>query len=212
MKKKYITVFLLAIIIPSFLANIITSILYARYMTARIEKSYEYACKINNENAKDTFRDIENILNRIASNRDIKESIKKLEVAENTNQSLKYSRDIDSEIDGIIYSDDNSNENLYTITIYPMEEAAVCIGNHVSSVNNININSWYKDIKADRQFIYANSRFGRDVLGVVKYIYDGDSFLEFDRKIALVIIEIEASKFLKNMINLLNTINFKFLI
>lgn len=199
MKKRYITVIMLLVVIPSFLVNIIASMLYARYMTNRIEQNYEYAYKINSEGAKDTFQALERTLNRVASSATIKETIKKLETAYTLNESLKYSKEIDSEINGIIFSDVNS-DNIYTITVYPLNEDIVCIGEHVGSARDINEKEWFGSLEADGRLIYAQSGFGRNVLGVVKYIYEGDSFFEFDRRIAIIIMEIEASEFLKNMI------------
>lgn len=200
MKKRFITIIMLVVIIPSFFANIIASMLYAHYMTKRIEDNYEYAYKINNENAKETFKRFENILNRLASDGKLKEKIMKLETAENLNKSLVYSKDIDSEINSIIASDDNYRENTYTITVYPLNEKVACIGEHIDSVNNISHKAWFKDIKSGEKLIYADNSFGRNALCVATQIYDGDDFLEYDNKIAVIVMEIEASKFLKNMI------------
>jgi len=200
MKKRFITIIMFVVIIPSFLVNIIASMLYAHYMTKRIENNYEYAYEINNENAKETFRRFENILNRLASDGKIKEKVMQLGTAENLNKSLIYSKEIDAEINGIIASDDNYNENTYTITVYPLNENVACIGEHVDSVGNISHKAWFKDIKSGEKLIYVDKTFGRNALCVATQIYDGNDFLEYDNKIAVIVMEIEASKFLKNMI------------
>ena len=127
MKRKYITLILFVIVIPSFLFNIIASMLYAQYMTKRIENNYEYAYEINNENAKETFRSFEYVLNRVAANSRIKEKVMELETADSLHKSLEYSKEIDAEISSIIYSDVNSDENTYTITVYPLNENVACI-------------------------------------------------------------------------------------
>jgi len=49
--------------------------------------------------------------------------------------------------------------------------------------------------------MYIDNKFGKNILGIAAYIYDGENFVDFGRRLAIVSIKMNASLFLKNTLN-----------
>ncbi len=182
-KKKLIMFVVCALFIPVLLMNIVMSAVYIQQMNEKTRNNYQYISTISYNNAYDTFAMYEKLLNKIAFDPDVIENLARLNNTTDYQTSLQCSKSIDDQISNIAL--ENAEEEIYRITLYPVNPDATPIGTYVASVRNVETQQWFSNLQGRGEYVYVRSVLGENVMGICRYIYNGD-FVNSKDSIAII--------------------------
>lgn len=198
LKNRFIVFITGTIVLPSFLINIIVSMVYIRYMTDKTKESYNYISSISYNNAMDTFFMYNRMFDNITNDPDITEILKELNRASDLHSAIALSGKIDSKIQNLIFEND-LNENC-SITLYPINPDASPIGTYVASLKSASHQDWLDKIGKRNKYIYLNNDDRKKSLGISMYMYDTANFFSSEEIVAVMNMEIDIPLMFNNTV------------
>lgn len=197
-KNRFVLFITYAVVIPSFLINLVISTFYISYMNDRVKDNYNYLSTMSYNNAYNMYLVYDRMFNKIMNETEIITAVKKLNHVSDLHTSIKLSQEIDSKIKAIALEDETNN--ICQITIYPLNSPVPPIGTYVASTRSIMHKEWFNNLKKRNKYMYISKQDKRNIMGISMYLYDDADFFDSKETIAIVNMEIDLSLLFNNTI------------
>lgn len=197
LKKKMIIFMICIVFVPIFLFNSVLAYVYMSFYNGKVDEGYKSFQKESYSNLNYKLDLYQTMIDRTVYSKDVTRAIENI-VADRLISVYEASVIVDSEIDNITFG--NSMEEVYDFSVYLCDRNTKAVGKYMSSIRNVENESWRSDMEKKWKYIFVENRFGHDFLSIAQNIYPSDEYSGNNEPIAIVKMDINLDVLFSNTI------------